>query len=64
MAAGLGALRSLRLAMTSGSSRFCQCLADILPVLSLDSVFFVFWEPNSECIQLSTKTPTSDHALT
>ena len=38
MAAGLGALRSLRLAMTSGSSRFCQCLADILPVLSLDSV--------------------------
>ena len=34
MAAGLGALRSLRLAMTSGSSRFCQCLADILPAMT------------------------------
>ena len=30
-AASLGALRSLRLAMTSGCARFCQCLADILP---------------------------------
>ena len=26
--------------------------------------FFFFWEPNFECIQLPTKTPTSDHALT
>ncbi|CAJ1363590.1 unnamed protein product [Effrenium voratum] len=32
--AGLGALRSLRLAMTSGSSRFCQCFAAILPAMT------------------------------
>ena len=36
VAAWLGALRSLRLAMTSGSSRFCQCLADILPAVGPD----------------------------
>ena len=34
-ASALGALRSLRLAMTSNCARFLKCLADILPATGL-----------------------------
>jgi hypothetical protein len=57
VAAWLGALRSLRLAMTSGSSRFCQCLADILPAVGPDQLgTFSMLQPGFEgtidCFQL------------